>query len=325
MTGREPDREKQFREIIRLEGLAEQYRREQRKKRREAVRSSAAPAESQKVSKARRIWRRAKKYAGKKVRAAFRREAGTELDTGNARSRRKLYFRDEKIVVYTALFGAYDRLWEPMFHPENIDYVLLSDQPVPENSIWQPGEYEQLLPQEIREDPIRCNRWCKMHPHLLFPEYTYSIYVDANIRILSDLTPAAAGLDQYPAAMFRHKKRDCVYEEVQACIDQNKADPASLREHEKMIASYGVPRHWGLLEASIIARKHGDPLCVQLMEAWWKAFCAGSGRDQISLIGCLWKAGIEPSVIGTLGSNLQRCDLFLQMPHESSGRRHSAG
>ena len=72
---------------------------------------------------------------------------------------------------------------------------------------------------------------------------------------------------------------------------------------------------WGLLEASIIARKHADPRCVELMEAWWEAFLANSRRDQISLIDTLWKAGIEPGRVGVLGSNLQRCDLFLQMRH----------
>ena len=43
----------------------------------------------------------------------------------------------------------------------------------------------------------------------------------------------------------------------------------------------------------------------------------GSGRDQISLIECLWRDGIDPYAIGTLGDNLQRCDLFLQMNHSN--------
>ena len=191
MTGREPDLEKQFREIVRLESLAEQYRREQRKRRREEERKNPGQTEQPAVSPVRRAWRRVKRFVRKKADGAFLKGSGTELDTGNARARRKLYFRDEKIVVYTALYGNYDRLWEPLFHPDNIDYAILTDQPVPENSSWHRCENGQLLPPEIRKDPVLCNRWCKMHPHLLFPEYACSIYVDANIRILSDMTPAA--------------------------------------------------------------------------------------------------------------------------------------
>ena len=87
-----------------------------------------------------------------------------------------------------------------------------------------------------------------------------------------------------------------------------------------MIRAHGIPRNWGLLEASVIARKHADPRCVELMEAWWEAFIRNSRRDQIPLIDCLWLKGINPAVIGTLGGNLRRCSLFVQMPHTDTSR-----
>ena len=107
-----------------------------------------------------------------------------------------------------------------------------------------------------------------------------------------------------------------MYDEVQTCIKQGKGTIESLQSHEKLIRSHGIPRHWGLLEASVIARKHFDPECVSLMDAWWEAFTRTSRRDQISLIDCLWLRGIKPSVIGTLGSNLQKSDLFIQLRHK---------
>ena len=247
------------------------------------------------------------------------------LDRETAKERKEFYVRSERIVVYTALFGSYDLLREPLLHPDNIDYVLLTDQPVIEGapregeSLWRRTGREDRIPAEYRGDPILANRWCKLHPHLLFPEYAYSIYVDANIWILSDMTPCTAGLDRFPAAMFRHKRRDCVYDEVQACIEQKKADPAALLAQEARIRALGVPRHFGLLEASVIARRHGEEACISLMDAWWEAFLSGAGRDQISLIECLCKTGIEPKMLGTLGGNLTASCLFLQMHHPGQG------
>ncbi|MBO5520571.1 MAG: DUF616 domain-containing protein [Eubacterium sp.] len=319
MTGKEKNARAFFREIKRMEKLAGQYRGMISVRRGRKGKEDSSPIKRFRQMSVKDAARKGKWKLGgwirKKVNPVSRTEQNLALDRQSAAERKELYIREEKIVVYTALFGDYDSVPEPQMKPENIDYVLLTDQPFPEKTCWQRCRRESLLPEELRSDPILCNRWCKMHPHLLFPEYTYSIYIDSNIRVFSDLTPVAAGLDRYPVAMFRHKKRDCVYEEVQACIDQKKADPISLRRHEETIRTHGIPPKWGLLEASIIARKHMDPACISLMDDWWEAFRSNSRRDQISLIDVLWQAEISPDKIGTLGYNLQRCDLFVQEKH----------
>ena len=308
MTGKETDREKLYLQIEAAEDLTEQYR--------DALRRERA-AKQQLHG---RLYRRLAKYYRKLRRKktapppASCVEGDLLLDKQTAAERRPLYIREERIAVYTVLFGAYDRIREPLLHPGNIDYYLITDQEQPAESAWRRLDASRI-PGAFREDPILANRWCKMHPHLLFPDHEYSIYVDANIWVFSDLTPLAAGLDRYPAAMFRHKHRRCVYEEVQACLALKKDTRAALSAHRALLCEHGVPEQWGLLEASLIARKHFDPRCIVLMEAWWEAFLKNSRRDQISLIDVLWLSGIEPARIGTMGDNLQRCRLFLQMPH----------
>ncbi|MDO4869489.1 MAG: DUF616 domain-containing protein [Bacillota bacterium] len=239
------------------------------------------------------------------------------LDRGTAADRGTLYFSDKTIAVYTALFGSYDDLTEPLITPDNIRYFVITDQKVPENSKWEPISPDAVLPDDIKGDDIMSNRWCKMHPHLLFPEFDQSVYCDANIHIVSDMTPLTAGLGDYPLAMFRHKRRDCVYDEVYACITQRKASESDLRRHEDRLKSAGIPDHWGLLEAPIIARSHKDPLCIQLMDCWWDLFCSGSRRDQLSLIETLWHHNIPPETVGTLGGNVTGCRLFIMMAHRT--------
>ncbi|MCR5464837.1 MAG: DUF616 domain-containing protein [Bacteroidales bacterium] len=317
MTGSGNIAESAFEEIYRLESLANSYR--------NYLSGDSHPGAyklpwwkriiSDVVTRWIRIFGR---YRAKKKASWRSMGVNLALDKQKAVERKSLYISQQRIIVYTAHFGSYDLLREPLLRPDNIDYYVLTDQEIPEDSVWERLDCSGIIPIEYREDPILANRWCKMHPHLIFKDSLYSVYLDSNIWVLSDLTPLIAGLDTYPVAMFRHKKRDCVYDEVQACLRQNKDKKKSLKAHLEVIRSHGVPVKWGLLEASVIARKHSEPECMSLMDAWWEAFTRNSRRDQISLIDCLWVKGIHPSVIGTLGDNLQRCDLFLQMYHENT-------
>lgn len=319
MTGRNSGQD--FARILEMESLAERYREVLRQRRRTQERQEYPffiLLRNYLLSRAGRVFKaRAAVPPGASDRDP-QPEGFLALDSRTAAERKALYVREERIAVYTAFFGPYDLLREPLLHPDNIDYFVVTDQAVPEGSVWKRVPPE-VLPEGMAADPVLANRWCKMHPHRLFPQYAFSVYVDANIWVLSDLTPLAAGPGRFPVAMFRHKKRDCVYEEVEAVLAQGKGSPAALRAHEALLRAHGVPGHWGLLEASVIARRHRDPACVELMEAWWEAFCKNSQRDQISLIDCLWLRGIQPSEIGVLGDNLQRCDLFLQMHHTAQG------
>ena len=231
------------------------------------------------------------------------------------------YFSSERIAVYTAEFGKYDDISEPVIHPDNIDYFLITDRKPAVPGCWKVKNPRDCIPEEYRKSPLLSNRWCKMHPHLLFPEYRVSVYIDANFLIVSDFTDLINRMGDYPVAMFRHKNRICVYKEVDACVIKEKAPKDTLEAHRKRLKDHGVPENYGLLEATVIARRHHDPRCVELMEKWWEAFLQGCGRDQIALIDALWEMKIRPAVLGTLGVNLNLCDLFIGVPHRKQKRR----
>ena len=239
------------------------------------------------------------------------------VDIGDTFLRGDMYFSHNRIAVYTALFSKYDTIKEPQIHPDNIDYFIYTDQSVPEKSLWKKLDHSSVIPAECIGDPVLCNRWIKMHPHLLFPEYDYSIYIDSSITVLSDLTPMIKALDHYPVATFKHKSRKCVYEEIEACRKLNKATDSALNEHLSIIRARGIPKDWGLAEAPVISRKHNDALCKKIMDKWWECFFEGpSRRDQIALIDCLWQLGIEPSQLTTLGESVSRCCLFNISQHD---------
>ena len=154
-----------------------------------------------------------------------------------------------------------------------------------------------------------------MLPHRVFRDYDYSVYVDGNVFITSDLSILTRTLDEYPIAMHRHKNRDCVYEEVAACIAKKKDNIEKLKLHEQLLKKNGVPVHGGLLEATVIARKHTDARCIEVMEKWWDEFQEYSRRDQISLIDCIWTLGLSVDTIAKLGDNIMDNDNFVIIPH----------
>ncbi|MBO4230512.1 MAG: DUF616 domain-containing protein [Bacteroidales bacterium] len=313
MTGSGNNVDGAFEEIFKMESLAESYRNPSNGDMRSG--SSKLPWWKRMISAIITRWIRTFGHIQSRSVSWRCRATDMALDKQKAVERKSLYIREQRIAVYTSFFGPYDILREPMLRPDNIDYYVLTDQEVQEGSVWERLDTTAIVPDEYQGDPVLSNRWIKMHPHMFLKDYQYSVYLDSNIWVFSDLTPLTAGLDAFPVAMFRHKKRDCVYDEVKACLKQKKDTKRSLKTHLKVIRSHGIPRNWGLLEASVIARKHFEPECVSLMDSWWDAFVRNSRRDQISLVDCLWTKGIDPSVIGTLGDNLQRCDMFLQMSH----------
>ena len=219
-----------------------------------------------------------------------------------------------RIAVYTSVFGSYDKLMNPIYKPDNIDYFIISDQKIPEDSIWKPINFREVIPQDIVTN-VEKNRYVKILPHKIFMDYDYSIYVDGNVFITSDLSALIYSLDNYPVAMHKHKNRDCVYEEIAVCISKGKDSIDALEQHRKLLKDHGVPEHLGLLEATVIARKHNDKRCIELMQMWWDEFEAYSKRDQISLIDAMWCTNTVIDKVATLGDNIMKNDLFVIIPH----------
>lgn len=219
----------------------------------------------------------------------------------------------KKIAVYTAIFGKYDNILEPIIKPDNIDYYIITDQNIPSNSAWKKIDNNDAL--NNLKSNIEKNRYCKMFPNQFFNNYDYSIYVDGNVLITSDLTPLIKTLDEYPISMHSHKNRNCVYDEIDACIKKNKGNKSELINHKKLLLANNVPLNFGLLEATVIARKHHDSVCKSIMNQWWNEFIKYSKRDQISLIDVIWKNNVDIKKIATMGDNIFKNNMFIIFSH----------
>ena len=93
-----------------------------------------------------------------------------------------------KKVIYTVLTGGYDRLTQPEAVRADYDYICFTDNPGKgSDGVWQ----LRPIPFET-PDPITRARYAKLQPHVVLPEYDWSVFMDANLCITGDAFYEAA-------------------------------------------------------------------------------------------------------------------------------------
>ncbi len=201
--------------------------------------------------------------------------------------------RKAKRVVYACIVGQYDDLIQPKFIDSSSDYVCFTDREDllehPQNGVWS---IRPLV--KTHDTATLTNRWHKMHPHALFPEYEESLYVDGNVNVLSSYifeTIAERGAE---ILLPRHFSRSCISEELTEIARSRRIDRPHARMLEDLIRSArskGFPTGWGLSENNVIFRKHHDARIGALMEEWWDMTETVAPRDQAHFCYLLWKHG----------------------------------
>lgn len=214
------------------------------------------------------------------------------------------YFSGDRIAVYTVIFGKYDELLEPYCVPSNIDYYVITDQDVDlKNSAWKRVDISAFEDNLKGLTNIEKNRFFKMKPYVVFPNYRYSIYIDGNIEIISDMTEHIYKIKTPGIAAHWHTSRDCVYDEMMAVLAAKKEKKEILEIHQKHLLEEDFPKHYGLIECNVLVREHTD-ICKKIMENWWDEFLKFSRRDQLSFPYVLHKCGYTAEEVATLGINV---------------------
>lgn len=195
-------------------------------------------------------------------------------------------------VLYTCLIQDYDELM-PIHHMEpDWDYVCFTDdEALLRNEFYNGWEMHKAdNPKNL--DPTRLNRWYKVHPHLLFPEYEESIYIDSNINILTRFLYDLASSRNQKILLPKHFSAPNIYEHFHWAMASGIDDKKILQQQKQFYVKEGFPESIGLGENNILYRKHNLPEMIQLMEDWWNMIVQYSKRDQLSLAYVMWKNNI---------------------------------
>lgn len=200
------------------------------------------------------------------------------------------FMAQKDTVVYTCITGDYDKIREPQYISERCDYYLISEKKPEKKTIYQWIDICHVVPSDITDNIYR-NRYCKINVHKIFSQYKYSIYVDGNITITGDMTKCIDYLKRSRIAVTTVYEKDTVYSHALRCMVQGMD---YYDRWQKQIKSYwekGLPENTRVYLCNILIREHNNPICIKLMEDWWKEFCTYVRRDQTSFPYVIWKNG----------------------------------
>lgn len=181
-------------------------------------------------------------------------------------------------IVYTAIYGGYDRLTPVRRQFAGVRWLCFTDDP---NALQ--GEHDWNLihrPPEFGEPRVDA-KFCKVMAHrLLGSGAVESLWIDANRMIRSD----SLGFEflRDGLGLNKHPRRKCLYHEATHCLRQGIGDPDRISSAIRQYSAEGFPPNAGLYDGGVIWRRH-TPEVSAFNEAWWGAILAGSLRDQISL------------------------------------------
>ena len=215
---------------------------------------------------------------------------------------------DEHLVIYTVLFGNYDSIKEPMYITPNCDYFIITDQKIKADSVWKKYPLEKFN--------VQIKEFSNLDPHLLFPEYNYSMFVDANLQIITDMRPVFRQLENKFIAIHNQPGRDCAYQEAVEIIVINKAPKNEVNKQMNSYKKERFPKHYGLFRTCVVVREHNNEKCIQLMDEWWKNIKMYTKRDQLSFTYALWKMKLDKKVVSNLGYDLRTNPRFIENLHK---------
>lgn len=196
-----------------------------------------------------------------------------------------------RLLVYTCVFGGYDRIFPPIFLDRAFDYIAITDDPQLKVHGWRP----HLVDTSAFGSARSANRYYKMLGHRILPGYEASIYVDGNIRLLGQLQHLISDFQKTGAALgaFPHPTRKDIAGEAEACVASGKVDDAArLRLELECYLADGFTDKQGLIEATVLLKNHSHPALDAAMELWWALFERYESRDQISLPYVIWKTAL---------------------------------
>lgn len=215
--------------------------------------------------------------------------------------------KKKKKVIYTCITGGYDNLIQQSYYNSDYNYICYTD-----NNEWinqkviGMWEIRPLVKKDFSN--VLNNRWHKTHPHVLFPDYDDSIYIDGNIDIITSYLFEQIKNLQGNLLLPIHFKRKCIYSEIKKLRWNKKISRAQLMNIKNYLKDSGFPKNYGMNENNIIYRKHHEKKIIKIMDEWWKMINDIAPRDQLSLSFVLWKNHISVKDISIENARLREED-----------------
>lgn len=198
----------------------------------------------------------------------------------------------DRLIVYTAITGGYDRLNEPLFVSPDIEYVCFTNDRNLKSSRWI---IEYINSQSL--DNMYLAKKVKMFPQEYLGKNITSVWVDGKFQIVGDMREYIKKYEKTkPILCFPHFARNCIFDEAACCVTYGIGRKEEIIHQISKYEREGYPFNNGLYEMGCIVRNHNDSYVQEIMSHWWNEVSLFSNRDQISFPYVCWKHGFEPDI-----------------------------
>lgn len=187
---------------------------------------------------------------------------------------------ESRIVVYTALTGAYEDLNQTGDFQDdpNIDYICFTDAKAEENENWDIHEVHSSL------GPNVLSRAIKMMQVFDLPDGTIAIYKDNTVSLRGSIREMVKLLlNEEDIVFLHHSSRKTLLNEFIACEVYSKDRASTIRSHFQFLLKedfYGLKEKplWG----GLFILRMKDTTRV-FLKTWYSEYVNRSRRDQLSL------------------------------------------
>ena len=195
------------------------------------------------------------------------------------------------MIVYTAIFGGYDKPLKPNF-AGSCPHVLFTD-----HEMEAPGWEVRVVAREFG-NPARENRYYKMHPHKLFPKKR-TIYHDGGMRlnmypvdILKRFQVMAGG--DHSVFTLKHSLGHTMRQEFEWVRRKGIVLPSVLDEQWARYEVEGAPFDDPVAEARLLVSR---PDASRFYGVWWEEVRQYAHRDQVSFAYARWRTKADVCLI----------------------------
>lgn len=191
------------------------------------------------------------------------------------------------MIVYTAIFGGYDRPQPHLSHHLVDRWICYTDDP----DLDAPG-WEVLYETGRYPHPRLSAKWWKCHP----PQGSdTTLWVDGQI-VFNDIgfiDVVADCLSRSDMTLWAHPQRDDITEEAEVSSRMLKYDRLDVHGQVRRYTEAGWPAHGGLWASTVIGRRN-TPAVLQMGAAWFAHNELLTYQDQLSLPPILAAYTINP-------------------------------
>ena len=210
-----------------------------------------------------------------------------------------MQFNKDELIIYTVLIGSNNEGLNSQPHIKDSKYrhVCLTDNKSLISNDWEIINVEPIFP----KDASRSQRYFKLKPHIIFPNYKYSLYFDNTIifkvkieEFLDEILTDKIINENQPFFLApKHSYRKDLISEFKIALKYNRANHFKIYEQ----LNHYVNTNNKILKkrpywAGIILRNHNNEKIIKHSEIWFSHLCRYTRRDQLSLLYAAQQAKI---------------------------------